>query len=345
MRSGPLRALRSANISINAHLSRHAWAGWLFISLSELVFFSAYRLSNLSDLVKASTTPEDDTTPTRIYGVLLGVVQDLVVISFLIAVLSSFDAAINRSACCNDTAPNGCADCFTRGIPFRSRTKLVLKRLLRLTVIYAACLLSVALFAVDVVTVRSYQRHYKFGWSSHSEELVTTDAQESRIVTHVLFVVLFTQGMISSVTAVWFDLTRWTPLSFATRWKGLSQGLPTVNTSRPSVNYLVMDPADFCGPGDSENLSSFFDSNNLPIRGTQLPQAPAILSDDRRDLPPSRLHYAVVGIGLAGVSFLFTPLLVLLITNFCPPAVASIALNSNLNDPICAITSLSFVPS
>ncbi|KAF1780186.1 hypothetical protein GQ600_12154 [Phytophthora cactorum] len=116
MRSGPLWALRSANVTINAHISRHAWVGWLFIYLVELIFFSTYRLSNLSDLVKTSKTPNDDTTPTRIYGVLLGIVQDFVVISFLIVVLSVFDAAINHS-CCNDTAPNGCTDCFTPGIP------------------------------------------------------------------------------------------------------------------------------------------------------------------------------------------------------------------------------------
>ncbi|KAF1794695.1 hypothetical protein GQ600_11226 [Phytophthora cactorum] len=103
-------------LTINAHISRHAWVGWLFIYLVELIFFSTYRLSNLSDLVKTSKTPNDDTTPTRIYGVLLGIVQDFVVISFLIVVLSVFDAAINHS-CCNDTAPNGCTDCFTPGIP------------------------------------------------------------------------------------------------------------------------------------------------------------------------------------------------------------------------------------
>ncbi|KAF1781658.1 hypothetical protein GQ600_21562 [Phytophthora cactorum] len=173
MRSGPLWALRSANVTINAHISRYAWVGWLFIYLVELIFFSTYRLSNLSDLVKTSKTPNDDTTPTRIYGVLLGIVQDFVVISFLIVVLSVFDAAINHS-CCNDTAPNGCTDCFTPGIPF----------------------------------------------------------------------------------------------------------------------WLV-----------------------------------------------------VFGLGLAAISFVMTPLLVLLITSYCPPAVASIALNSNLNEPIRTITTLSFVPN
>ncbi|KAG2796964.1 hypothetical protein PC116_g26111 [Phytophthora cactorum] len=289
MRSGPLWALRSANMTINAHISRHAWVGWLFIYLVELIFFSTYRLSNLSDLVKTSKTPNDDTTPTRIYGVLLGIVQDFVVISFLIVVLSVFDAAINHS-CCNDTAPNGCTDCFTPGIPFWSRTQLVFKRVLRLSVIYAVCLLSVSVFALDVVTIRSYHRRYELNWSSDSEEFVVTKKQETRTATNVLVVVLATQGVVAIVTTVWFDLARWTPLGFAAQWKGMKsrdQGQPTVNISRRPVNYLVMDSDDFFDSDENEDLSSFFDSNNRMIRGTQRPQSPAILSEDRRHLGPS----------------------------------------------------------
>ncbi|EEY54316.1 uncharacterized protein PITG_07931 [Phytophthora infestans T30-4] len=162
MRSGPLWALRSTSVAVNAHINRHAWVGWLFIYLTEFSFFSTFRLSNLSALVKTSTTPDDDTTPIRIYGVLLGIVQDFVVISFEVVVLSLFDAAINHS-CWNDTAPNGCMDCFTRGIPFWSRTKLVCKRLWRFAVIYSVCVLSLATFAMDVVTVRSYHHRYELG--------------------------------------------------------------------------------------------------------------------------------------------------------------------------------------
>ncbi|KAL3669242.1 hypothetical protein V7S43_005625 [Phytophthora oleae] len=341
MRSRILQTLESTNIQLNTSISRHAWVGWLFIYLSELLFFSAYRLSNLSLLVKTSTTPDEDTTPNRIYGVLLGIVQDFVVTSFLVLVLSNFDAVINCLVCCNDTAPNGCMDCFTRGIPFRSRMKLVLKRILRLSVIYAACVLSVALFAMDIVTVRSYHRRYEFGWGFNREERVVSSTQERRTITHVLIVVLITQGIIAIVTMVWFDLTRWTPLRFATRW---SQELPTLNTQLP-VNYLVMDSDDFFDADDSENLSSFFDSTHQPIRGTQQPQPTAILSDDRRDLPPPRWKFAVLGIGLAVVVFTGLPLLLLLITSSCPPSMASIALNSNLNEPIRAITTLSFIPT
>ncbi|ETK93377.1 hypothetical protein F441_03568 [Phytophthora nicotianae CJ01A1] len=344
MRSGPLWALRSANMTINAQINRHAWAGWLFVYIAELIFFSTYRLSNLSALVKASTTPDNDTTPIRIYGVLLGIVQDFVVISFLILVLSFFDAAINHS-CCNDTAPHGCTDCFTRGIPFWSRTKLVFKRLLRFSVVYSACLLSVSIFAMDVVTVRRYHRQYEFSWNLKDEELIGTKEQEARTAINVLVEVLVTQGIIAVVTAGWFDLARWTPLGFATRWNDMNSrgpGHPTVNT-RPPVTYLAMDSNDFFD--SDEDLNSFFDSSNHPIRGTQRPQSPAILSEDRRDLPPSNCKVVVFGFGLAVVSFIITPLLVLLITSYCPPAVASIALNSNLNEPIRSITTLSFVPS
>ncbi|KAF1780185.1 hypothetical protein GQ600_12153 [Phytophthora cactorum] len=221
-------------MTINAHISRHAWVGWLFIYLVELIFFSTYRLSNLSDLVKTSKTPNDDTTPTRIYGVLLGIVQDFVVISFLIVVLSVFDAAINHS-CCNDTAPNGCTDCFTPGIP--SGREL------------SSC--SSASCGFRLFTL--YHRRYELNWSSDSEEFVVTKKQETRTATNVLVVVLATQGVVAIVTTVWFDLARWTPLGFAAQWKD-----------------------------ENEDLSSFFDSNNRMIRGTQRPQSPAILSEDRR---------------------------------------------------------------
>ncbi|KAG2773830.1 hypothetical protein Pcac1_g15544 [Phytophthora cactorum] len=267
--------------------------------------------------------------------------------TFLIVVLSVFDAAINHS-CCNDTAPNGCTDCFTPGIPFWSRTQLVFKRVLRLSVIYAVCLLSVSVFALDVVTIRSYHRRYELNWSSDSEEFVVTKKQETRTATNVLVVVLATQGVVAIVTTVWFDLARWTPLGFAAQWKGMKsrdQGQPTVNISRRPVNYLVMDSDDFFDSDENEDLSSFFDSNNRMIRGTQRPQSPAILSEDRRHLGPSNCRLVVFGLGLAAISFVMTPLLVLLITSYCPPAVASIALNSNLNEPIRTITTLSFVPN
>ncbi|KAK1937814.1 hypothetical protein P3T76_009551 [Phytophthora citrophthora] len=341
MRSRILQTLESTNIQLNTSISRHAWVGWLFIYLSELLFFSVYRLTSLSLLVKVSATPEDGTTVNRIFGVLLGIVQDFVVISFLVLVLCGFDAVINRLVCCNDTAPNGCMDCFTRGIPFRSRIKLVLKRIVRLSVIYAACVLSVALFAVDLVVIQSYHRRYEFGWSFNKEQLVVSSAQERITTIHVLIIVLVSQGLIAIVTMVWFDLTRWTPLQFATRW---SEELPTLN-SQPPVNYLVMDSDDFFDADDSENLSSFFDSTHQPIRGTQQPQPTAILSDDRRDLPPPRWKFVVFGIGLAAVVFIGITLLVLLITSSCPPSVASIALNSNLNEPTRVITTLSFVPT
>ncbi|EGZ07545.1 hypothetical protein PHYSODRAFT_529020 [Phytophthora sojae] len=324
MRSGLLRALQSANITINTQINRHAWVSWIFVYLAELIFFTAYRLSNLSDLVKSSASPDEDATAVRVYGVLLGIVQDFVVISVLVVVLSGFDATINRSSCCNDTAPNGCLDCFTHGIPFLSRMKLVFKRLLRFCVVYVACLLSVALFSLDVVTVRSYRRRYEFGWDSRDEEI----------------------GVIAAVILVWFDLTRWTPLNSAEKWRSRrNQGLPTAINSRESVNYLVMDPDEFFDSDDNENLSAFFDSNNRPIHGTQPPQPRAILSDDRRDLPTPKWKFTFVGLGLALTIFIAVPLLVLLITSYCPPTVASIALNSNLNEPIRAITTLSFARS
>ncbi|KAJ8569351.1 hypothetical protein ON010_g5904 [Phytophthora cinnamomi] len=343
MRSGLLWALQSANITINTQISRHAWVSWVFVYLAELIFFTAYRLSDLEDLVETSMAPDEDSTAARVFGILLGVVQDLVVISVLIVLLSGFDASINRTSCCNDTAPNGCLDCFTRGIPFLSRIKLLLKRLLRFSVIYVVCLLSVALFSLDVVTVRAYRRRYEFGWDSSSKDLVVSSDEEKRIVTHVLVLVLVTQGIIAVVTMVWFDLARWTPLSFAEKWKSRHDlDLPTVTNSRPSANYIVMDPDDFFDSSDNENLSSFFDSNNRPIRGTQPPQPRAILSDDRRDLPTPKWKFAVFGLGLALVMFIAVPLLVLLITSYCPATVANIALNSNLNEPIRVITTRSF---
>ncbi|KAE9015243.1 hypothetical protein PF011_g7705 [Phytophthora fragariae] len=202
MRSGLLWALQSANITVNTQINRHAWVGWVFVYLTELVFFTAYRLSSLSDLVESSPSPDQDSTANRVYGALLGIVQDFVVVSFLVVVLSGFDATINRLSCCNDTAPNGCLDCFTRGIPFLSRMKLVLKRLLRFSVIYVACLLTVALFSLDVVTVRTYHRRYEFGWDSSGEELVVSRSEENRIATHVLAVVLVAQAAIAAVTMI-----------------------------------------------------------------------------------------------------------------------------------------------
>ncbi|KAL4101928.1 hypothetical protein PRIC1_005676 [Phytophthora ramorum] len=345
MRSGPLWTLQTANIQINTRISRHAWVSWLFIYLAELIFFSAYRLSNLGDLVKASMTPDEDSTATRVYGVLLGIVQDFVVVTFLVSGLCGFDAVINCSAFCNDTAPNGCLDCFTRGIPFRLRAKLVAKRILRATVIYVVCLLSVAVFSIDVVTVRAYHHRYKFDWVYDSEDFAVSKAAKTTIITHTLVVVLVTQGFIAVVTTVWFDVARWTPLRCATRWKGMScHGLPTV-TSRPVANYLVMDSDDFFDSRDNETLSEFFDSNNRPIRGTQPPQPRAILSDDRRDLPTPTWKLAVFGLALAVAIFLIVPLLVLLITSCCSAAVASIALNASLNEPIRGITTLSLIPS
>ncbi|KAF4028566.1 hypothetical protein GN244_ATG19756 [Phytophthora infestans] len=344
MRSGPLWALRSTSVAVNAHINRHAWVGWLFIYLTEFSFFSTFRLSNLSALVKTSTTPDDDTTPIRIYGVLLGIVQDFVVISFEVVVLSLFDAAINHS-CWNDTAPNGCMDCFTRGIPFWSRTKLVCKRLWRFAVIYSVCVLSLATFAMDVVTVRSYHHRYELGWSSDNEKNNVMKIQQTRTATNVLVAALVTQGIVAIVITVWFDLARWTPLGLATKRKGINSrgpGSPTVGL-RPPVTYLAMDSNDFID--SDENLCSFFDSDIRMIRGTQRPQSPAILSEDRRHLPPSNIKSVVFGLGLAIITFILTPLLVLLITSYCPPAVASIALNSSLNEPIRLVTAISFVPS
>ncbi|GMF24974.1 unnamed protein product [Phytophthora lilii] len=288
--------------------------------------------------------PREDSASGRAYGVLLGIVQDFVVISLLVLVLWSFDAVINGSSCCNDTAPNGCLDCFTRGIPFLSRAKLVFKRLLRFSFIYSACLLSVTLFAMDVVTVRAYRRRYEFGWDSGSEELIVAHAVEKMTIKHVLVGVLISQGCIALATTVWFDMTRWTPLKFASIWQSRrTLEIPTVITSRPSVNYLVMNPDEFFDSSDNENLSEFFDSNNRPIRGTQPPQPRAILSDDTRDLPISRWKFCILGLFLGGTVFIVIPLLLLLITSYCSPVVASIALNSNVNEPLRAITTLSFV--
>ncbi|RLN70682.1 hypothetical protein BBJ28_00020194 [Nothophytophthora sp. Chile5] len=347
MRSGPLLALQSVNIQINTLINRHAWVSWLFLYLAELLFFSAFRLSYLALLVETSTTPDEDSTAARIFGALLGILEDFVVISFLVALLWGFDAAINRSTCCNDTAPNGCLDCFTQGVPFLSRTKLIFKRLLRLAIFLALFLLSVVVFVTDNVVVRTHHHRYKLGSHPDSDFFRLPSDEESRTIDHVLAIVLVVQGVLAVVTTIWLDLTRWTPLRFAKRWKSMDRRtheLPTVLGSRPSVNYLVMSPNEFFDSDDNENLSEFFDSENRPIRGTQPPQPRAILSDDHRDLPTPTWQIAVFGFGLAVAIFLAIPLLVLLITSYCSPAVASIALNANLNEPIRITTSLSLVP-
>ncbi|GMF21232.1 unnamed protein product [Phytophthora fragariaefolia] len=344
MRSGLLWTLQSANITINKQLNRHAWVGWVFIYFAELIFFTAYRLNNLSDLVTTSSQSNEDSTAVRVCGALLGLLEDFVVISFLLVVLSGFDAIINRSACCNDTAPNGCLDCFTRGVPVRSRTKLILKRMVRFSIVYGGCMLSVALFALDVVTVRVYRRRYEFGWGSRSEDRVVLHGDENMIIAQVLVVTLLTQGIIAALTMTWFDLARWTPLKFAENWKSTrSQRSLTSTNAQRSVNYLVMDPDDFFGSGENESLSEFFDSNDRPIRGTQRPEPRAILSYERRDLPTPKWKFRVFGLTLTLIVFIVIPLLVLLITNYCPVIVASIALNSNLNEPIRVITTISFI--
>jgi len=344
--------LSGTNFALNTALHRWPWVGYAAIYSSGMVPFSIYRIVNLSAII-AALPGDEDSTGLQLAGVLFGILQDAVVSSYLALVLFTLDATFNRLSSCNDTAPNGCLDCFTRGLYFVSRLKLVLKRLGRFVFAFAVFGAMVAAVASDAVLIRSRHCRFSFVWLSaylNSDlgrfPLVMTQEEEQRLAGIATRVTIALAVMFAAMNAVWIDLTRWCPFA-QIDWRFVSRPcqrtrrqLTAESLNQPSINYIVIEHGEF------------FDSDDNQLRGTlsllgTMPQADfsSIDMGQSKDEDEGATWELTVATAVICVLVLIVlPILLTVVARHLPPLSAHIALNVNVNEPVHGISGFNLYP-
>lgn len=328
--------LAAANNKLNAALLRRPWVAWAFVCGFVLAVFFGYRVAKVGSIAKTfATDPVDDTSGARAGGVLLGVLEDLVAVSYLALVLWAVDASLNHFSCCNDTPPDGCLDCFSHGLYSGSRLKLVFKRFLRFVVSFAVFGAMVAATAVDAVLVQTRHVRFSFNWLGNYIEgkdipaLVVAADEERRRFCGALAVALALAFVIALVTTIWVNLTLWNPIghlvttSHCCRKRHHNADL----APPPSVNYIVIEEGEF------------FDSDDNQVQGTlsliQHVTIPDPVMEDDDNEP--RWQRVVVAILLSMVVFVLLPILLVAIARQVPPVAGQVALNVSVNAVIQGI--------
>lgn len=344
--------LSGTNFALNTALHRWPWLGYAAVYASGMVAFSTYRIANLSAIV-AALPGDEDSAGIQVGGVLFGLLQDAVVSSYLSLALYVLDATFNRLSSCNDTAPNGCLDCFTRGLYFVSRLKLVLKRLTRFALAFAAYGAMVAAVATDAVLIRSRHCRFSFDWLGDylnddlsRYPLVIEVEEEQHLARVAAHVTIALAAIFAAVNAVWIDLTRWCPFAqidwrFVSRPCQRTRRQPTAESlNQPSINYIVIENGEF------------FDSDDNQLRGTlsllgQTPQADfsSIEMGQSKDEDEGATWELTVATAVICILVLIVlPILLALVARHLPPLSAHIALNVNVNEPVQGISGFNLYP-
>lgn len=346
--------LAAANIALNSALHRWPWVSHATVYAFAMLLFSTYRVANVSAIAAALPKGDgaDDSTGLRVGGVLFGLIQDVVVSSYLAIALYALDAALNRLSCCNDTAPNGCLDCFTHGLYFISRFKLLFKRLVRFAFAFAVYGAMVAAVAVDAVLVRSRHCRFSFDWlgdylsdDQDRYPLVMERGEEKRLAWTAAHVSIALAVVFAVVNTVWVDLTRWCPFAqidwrFVCRPCQRKRRQQTAESfNQPSINYIVIEHGEF------------FDSDDNQLRGTlslmgQMAQADYASVDlGPRKEEESAWEVTVASAVICVLVLIVLPILLTVVARHLPSLLAQIALNVNVNEPVHGISGYNLYPS
>lgn len=310
--------LASCNTSVLLTLQRKPWLHWAFVYLVGHLYYFSYRCLITSELLTTFGAKKDDTAAVKLGGIWLGILEDFILITYLVVLLWGCDSLI-------------------RLIPRPRRALLVLKHALKFFAYFVLFVVFATPFCADTVLVRTRQLRFTFDWVKTylNERSAVSNLQvaesEIRIAMHAVELTLAVAIMFSVTSTLWIDLSQWSP--FHAIWKR-NANKPAVydDANTPSArcsNYIDMERGEDCHIDKSKSTEATNDD--------------AILAATSKARPSWRSY--VESTVVAGFFLVAMPIIVLAMAHGCSPVVANIALNTSLNEAFRLWIKTEYLPS
>ncbi|OWZ15879.1 Sulfatase [Phytophthora megakarya] len=190
----------------------HRWLGWVFVYVVVLLFFLIYRCIGMSALIKMYGAQEDNTLGVELASLSLGMLEDFICATYLVAVLWLIDFILSRTL-------GDSSDSMTVQTFIKWKRQRIVRRAVTFLTSWMLFVATAAPFVADMMLVRLRSMRFTF-------EIVDMAIAERRMVSSVaianseyneayvtgtVLVLVATFFATVRTWASWADLMRWNP--------------------------------------------------------------------------------------------------------------------------------------
>ncbi|DAZ99378.1 TPA: hypothetical protein N0F65_005280 [Lagenidium giganteum] len=322
-------------------MQRKPFLNWFFVYLFMMIYFFSYRCVVMSVVIQTFGAPADNTAGTKFKGIMLGLLEDFVLVTYMVVLLWAVDMCIAQAnAFKSTTHMNGCIDCCT-SMETSARIQVVLFRVVRFFVYLMLFVICIGPFSADTILMRTRQMRFTFEWvkmyfndKSAASNLQVAEEELAIMRKTVIVTVLYALAF-STFAVMWIDLSKWNPAHIV-RPRGVRS---TIDVNEPMLD-LPESPA----------YSNLEQGTEQKIKAAELEE-----SKQNRDSEAASRRWNVKDKRTwlnAGFVVIFTvfflilmPVIVLALAAGTSHVVSNIGLNTTLNEPFRIWFKKEFPPS
>ncbi|KAG2816889.1 hypothetical protein PC116_g18056 [Phytophthora cactorum] len=346
------------------------WLGWAFIYVTMLLFFFVDRCVGLSALIQMYGTDKDHTLGVELGALGLGMLEDWICATYLVAVLWFIDFILSQTL-------EASSDSMTLQTFIKWKRQRVIRRGVMFVTSWVLFVATAAPFVVDIMLVRL--RSMRFTFEIVSMAIAESDMVSSVAISNSEYKEAYVTGTILVLVATFFASVRtWTSWADLTRWNPTHTILHLVRkfSSRFKKDDELWTPNEELEHDSSSSSDSYDDVNELLLENGKLvqhaqtttPNRSYSLSNEASDRAPSvndlcerptlcervvlwfrsvdwlRLSIEVL---VALVALVFLPVAILAISQASSPLIANVAMDTTINELFVRalkVTGIGFVP-
>ncbi|KAG7396857.1 hypothetical protein PHYBOEH_001614 [Phytophthora boehmeriae] len=193
----------------------YPWLGWVFVYVVVLLFFFVYRCVGLSALIKMYGAEEDRTAGLKLSALGLGMLEDLVCATFLVAALWLIDFVLSRTLGVGSSA----TDSMTIQTFVKWKRQQIVRRVVTFVTSFLLFLAMTIPFAADILLVRLRSMRFTFeivAMAIDERDMISSisisnsEYREAYLAGAILFLISALFAAVRTWTS-WADLMRWNP--------------------------------------------------------------------------------------------------------------------------------------
>ncbi|ETO82239.1 hypothetical protein F444_03605 [Phytophthora nicotianae P1976] len=346
----------------------HRWLGWAFVYVTVLFFFFIDRCVGLSALIAMYGTDQDHTVGVQLGALGLGMLEDLICATYLVAVLWFIDFILNQTL-------GASSDSMTLQTFIKWKRQRIIRRVVTFVTSWLLFVATAAPFVADTMLVRL--RSMRFTFEIVSMAIAESDMVSSVAISDSEYNEAYITGTILTLIAAFFASVRtWTSWADLTRWNPTYPVLHLVR--RISLRFKKDDelwtPKEKLQHDSSSSSDSYDDVNEMLLENGKLvqyvhtttPNRSYSLSNEASDRSDSdvsgrstlcerivlwfhsvdwlRLSVEVL---VALVALVFLPVAILAVAQASSPLIANVAMDTTINELFVRalkVTEIGFVP-
>ncbi|DBA01413.1 TPA: hypothetical protein N0F65_007310 [Lagenidium giganteum] len=324
---------------INAHVRRalryRPWLPWAFIYTVGVIFFFVYRCRALYVMAEMFADSNQGQTSAMITGLILGVVEDLVLLTYVLLALCGFDALLHR---CKEKAHPGRLPLLTIAdvsliwptMGNERRVKALLLLLLRWVIVSVVFVLAITPFVADMLTMRARLMRFTYVLikmylnEKDAATSVEFDQKELDLLSTTISDSVIVTLLVGAVSVTWLDYSKWSPMQAT--WSYVE---------RRHFDGMLSRPGGF--------FDDSSDDDDAPLM--TLEKRPSVRASTAETIEQSSRAYRVVNASVLVLLLVVAPAVTMVVMRAMPFFIASVALNASLNENIRALFQKEFIPS